>query len=90
MLLQSPVLKLADLSSVRMWMIAGGFLAQHLRKEMQDHLLYGALIMTYGMTEIGGLMSTTLPFQKPSNSVGKISANMRLKVSFRQQKYLTI
>lgn len=80
MLVQSPVLKLADLSSIRMYLVGGGFMPSHLRQAIQDHLLYGALIVTYGMTEIGGLISTTLPFQKPSNSVGKITPNMKLKV----------
>lgn len=80
MLVQSPVLKLADLSSVRVFTVGGGFLAQHLRKTLQDHLLYGTLIVTYGMTEIGGIAATTLPFQKASNSVGKISPNTRMKV----------
>lgn len=80
MLVQSPVLKLADLSSVRIYLVGGGFLAQHLRRTLQDHLLYGTLIVTYGMTEIGGVAATTLPFQKASNSVGKITPNTRMKV----------
>lgn len=80
MLVQSPVLKLADLSSIRLYLIGGGFLAQHLRKTMQDHLLYGALVITYGMTETAGIIAATQPFQKPSNSVGKVSPNTRIKV----------
>lgn len=46
MLLQSPVLKLADLSSVRVYVIGGGFLADNLRSQLQDHLLYGTIIFT--------------------------------------------
>jgi acyl-coenzyme A synthetase/AMP-(fatty) acid ligase len=80
MLLKSPYLQLADLSSMRLYLVGGGFLDESLRKSMQDHLLYGALIVTYGMTEMAGLISLTQPFQKPSNSVGKIVPNMKLKV----------
>lgn len=80
MLLKSPYIKLADLSSVRLYLVAGGFLDETLRKSLQDHLLYGALIVTYGMTEMAGLISLTQPFQIPSNSVGKIIPNMKLKV----------
>lgn len=80
MLVQSPVVKLADLSSVRMYLVGGGFIPAHLRMSMQDHLLYGALIVTYGMTEIGALIAGTAPFEKPSNSTGKISPNTKLKV----------
>lgn len=79
-LVQSPVVKLADLSSVRLYLIGGGFLAQNLRTALQDLLLYGSIIFTYGMTEIGGMAASTLPFQKPSNSSGKISLNTKLKV----------
>lgn len=81
MLVQSPVLKLADLSSMRLYLVGGGFLAQHLRETLQDHLLYGALIMTYGMTEMAGVVASTQPFQKPANSVGKIAPNMKIKVA---------
>lgn len=81
MLVQSPVYKLADLSSIRLYLVGGGFLAQHLRETLQDHLLYGALIMVYGMTEMAGIVTSTQPFQKPSNSVGKIMPNMKIKVS---------
>lgn len=80
MLVQSPVMKLADLSSVRICFIGGGSLDKEMRETMQDHLLYGALIMTYGMTEVGRIIATTLPFQAPSNSVGKIGPNAKLKV----------
>lgn len=81
MLLQSSFLQLADLSSIRLYLVGGGFLDELLRKLMQDHLLYGALVVTYGMTEMAGLISFTPPFQKSSNSVGKIVPNMKLKVS---------
>lgn len=80
MLVQSPVLKLADLSTIRTFLVGGGFLAQHLREAIQDHLLYGTIVMTYGMTEVGTIIAATLPFQNPSNSVGKITPNMQIKV----------
>jgi 4-coumarate--CoA ligase len=82
MLVQSPVLKLADLSTVRIYLVGGGSLAESLRTTLQDHLLYGTSIFTYGMTEIAGLVSSTTPFQKASNSSGKISPNMKIKVKF--------
>ena len=72
---------MADLSSVRLYMVGGGYLVDHLRKFLQDHLLYGALVVAYGMTEIAGVVSTTVPFQKISDSVGKISINTKIKVS---------
>lgn len=80
MLLQSPWLKLADLSSIRLHLIVGGFMDEGLRKAMQDHLLYGALLVTYGMTEMAGLIALTQPFQSASNSVGKIVPNTKMKV----------
>jgi 4-coumarate--CoA ligase len=86
MLVQSPALPLADLSSVRLYLVAGGFCAQNLRETLQDHLLYGALVVTYGMTETGTIIASTMPFQKPSNSVGKISVNMQMKVRCSSRK----
>lgn len=81
LIVRSPALKLADLSSVRLYMVGGGYLVDHLRKSLQDHLLYGVLLVTYGMTEIAGLVSITVPFQNISDSVGKISINTKVKVS---------
>lgn len=83
MLIQSPWIKLADLSSIRIHLIGGGFMDESLRKSMQDHLLYGALIVSYGMTELAGLIAFTQPFQSASNSVGKIVPNTKMKVRKR-------
>jgi 4-coumarate--CoA ligase len=81
MLLQSPVIKLADLSSVRMQIVAGGFIDESLRKAMQEQLLYGAVLVSYGMTEVAGIIAVTAPFQPFTNSSGKITPNFKLKVS---------
>jgi 4-coumarate--CoA ligase len=80
MFVQSPVMRLADLSSIRLFFVGGGFLGKELREILQDHLLYGTLIVTYAMTEIGRTMAMTFPFQAPSNSTGKIAPNLKLKV----------
>jgi 4-coumarate--CoA ligase len=80
LLVQSPVLKIADLSSIRVHIVGGGFLPANLRQAMQDHLFYGALVVSYGMTELAGIAAVTQPFQPVSNSVGKISPNMKMKV----------
>lgn len=80
LLVHSPVLQLADLSSIRKFFVGGGFIGQHLRQSLQDQLLYGTVVVAYGMTEIGGLISSTVPFQQPSNAAGKIQPNVRMKV----------
>jgi len=80
LLLQSPCLQLADLSSVRMWVIGGGAADTAIRKRLQDHLLYGSIIVTYAMTEVGPLISSTGPFEKISNSSGRLSPNFKIKV----------
>lgn len=81
LLVRSPVLKLADLSSIRVYLVGGGYLSPNLRKTVQEHLLYGTILVTYGMTELGGLVSVTLPFQPPSSSSGKVSPNTQVKAS---------
>lgn len=86
MFVQSPVMRLADLSSIRIFFVGGGFLEQELRETLQDHLLYGTLIVTYAMTEIGRTIAMTMPFQKSSNSSGKIAPNLKLKVRRRHFK----
>lgn len=85
MLLQSPVLKLADLSSVRMWLFVGGFADESLRKGLQDHLLYGSIVVTYGMTELGPLAAATGAFERISSSSGKLSPNYKVKVGKLQR-----
>lgn len=82
MFVQSPVMRLADLSSIRLFLVGGGFLGKKLRETLQDHLLYGTLIFTYAMTEVGRVIAMTLPFQKPSDSTGKIAPNLKMKVKF--------
>lgn len=78
---QSPELKLADLSSVRALVVGGSALPDFIRASIQEHLLNGYLYFGYAMTEIGTI-STTLPLQKTSNSVGNILPNYMLKVNF--------
>lgn len=80
MMLHSPVLKLADLSSIRLWMFAGGAVEKSLRKAWQDHLLYGSIIVTYGMTELGGLAAITDVFPISNNSSGRLVPNLKIKI----------
>lgn len=80
LLVQSPVLQLADLSSIRKCTVVGGFMPQHLREAMQDHLLYGSVVVTYGITEVGRLISSTASYQTQSESAGMLSTNTRVKV----------
>lgn len=87
MLVHSPVLKLADLSSIRMFIVGGGFIGHHLRQSLQDLLLYGAVMVTYAMTEVCSLISATLLFQEHSNAAGMIQANIRIKVRRLESNY---
>ena len=80
LLLQSSVIKNADLSSLRANILTGGQMDVSLRKAMQAYLPNGSVIMTYANTESGGVISTTIPFEEQSNSVGKVSANLKVKV----------
>lgn len=81
MLVQAPILKLADLSSIRMHIVVGGFIDESLRTLMQEHILYGALLVTYGMTEVASMICLTEPFRKLSNSSGFITPNFKIKVN---------
>lgn len=85
MLTQSPAIKLADLSSIRLYVIGGGFVGQHLRQSLQDHLLYGSVMVVYAMTETCGQISQTVPFQEASNSVGKVQPNVQIKVKLNDR-----
>ncbi|CAG9797793.1 unnamed protein product [Chironomus riparius] len=80
LLLQSPYLKFADFSSIRVWIMGGGAANTLIRKGLQDHILYGTIVMTYGMTEVGPIISSTGPFETISNSSGKLSPNFKVKI----------
>lgn len=80
LLLQSPVIQNADFKSLRANILTGGPMDVSLRKAMQAYLPNGSVIMTYSTTECGGVISSTIPFEKQSNSVGKVSANFKVKV----------
>lgn len=63
-----------------MFMVTGGGMPQHMRQSLQDHLLYGSVLMLYGMTEVAGVVASTIPFQPTSNSVGQLASNYKMKV----------
>jgi 4-coumarate--CoA ligase len=81
LLLRYPGLKMADFSSVRGMVITGGVAQEHLRKQMQEYLLSGVVIVAYGMTEAAGLFTSTMPFDKPSLSIGRPTKDIDLKVN---------
>lgn len=82
LLLQSPEAKLADLSSIRLYSIGGGFLPKSLRDDLQDRLPKSIVSVSYGMTELGGVSyGVAIPsLQKSSHFSGKIAPNVMLKV----------
>lgn len=80
LLLQYPGLKMANLQSIRALVVTGGICQEHLRKQMQEYLLYGTVLVAYGMTELATSVTSTMPFEKPSLSIGRPLKNIEMKV----------
>uniref|UniRef100_A0A336M4T4 CSON003268 protein n=1 Tax=Culicoides sonorensis TaxID=179676 RepID=A0A336M4T4_CULSO len=68
-----------DFSSIQLFILGGSFVSDNLRKRLQKHLKNGVVIVTYGLTEIGGLASLTFPVIK-LGSVGTLRPRMMAKI----------
>ncbi|XP_037024908.1 luciferin 4-monooxygenase-like [Bradysia coprophila] len=88
LLLKSEIVKKADFSSIFVAILAGGPMDVSARKEFQKYLKVGSIVMTYSMTETGSLISSTAPFEPITNSCGKPSANIKIKIIDQDGKSL--
>lgn len=79
-LLKSEIIKKADFSTIWATLLVGGPMDVSLRKEFQKYLKIGTIIMIYGSTENGSAISSTAPFEPATNSCGKPSPNIKVKV----------
>lgn len=80
LLLKSEIIKKADFSSIWLAMLGGGPMTVDARKEFQKYLKIGSIVMVYSMTETGSLISSTTPFEPITESCGKPSPNIRIKI----------
>jgi 4-coumarate--CoA ligase len=49
----------ADLSSLKVFSTGGMFVTEHLRRKLQSRLANGNVVVAYGMTELGGILTST-------------------------------
>lgn len=80
MLTESPRFQTTDFSKLKYIKTGGIYVSENLRRIVQDKLTNGSILVGYGMTEFGGLLSETLPGSEISSSVGVPSANTEVKI----------
>lgn len=78
LLLHSPIIKKADLSSIRLYFCGGSTVPQHFLDQMNSLLKNGISCNGYGMTEIGGGIAGNITGKK--SSVGFLMANIDVKI----------
>lgn len=76
----SPKFKTADLSSINVFTTGGLFISEQLRRTLQSGLPNGKVIVAFGMTEVGGIVSETRPHDALSSSVGRPAINTQIKI----------
>lgn len=77
---ESPRFKSADLSSIRVFTSGGLFLCEQLRRALQNRMSNGKVVIGYGMTEMGGILTETNPRDEISSSVGRPAVNTQIKI----------
>lgn len=72
----------SDLESLKLIISIGGYLPSNLIQKLNDLLPTCILLTTYGMTEIGGSASMTMPkeLEKYPGTVGRLVAGTELKL----------
>jgi acyl-coenzyme A synthetase/AMP-(fatty) acid ligase len=78
-LLRNPRFKTADLSSLSMVFTGGSPLNEKLRSDFDEHLPNGKVGFGYGLSEVGGMVTSDLFGSKPG-SCGLLGPNTRVKV----------
>lgn len=79
LMINSPKWKEANLSSIKYYFVGGSFTSESIRHELQQKLS-GSVLVGYGMTEVGGVISIASVGEKLSKTVGKLATNVELKI----------
>ncbi|CAO1417058.1 unnamed protein product [Diamesa serratosioi] len=79
LMIQSPNWEVANLSSIKSYLVGGSFTSETIRHELQKKL-NGTVIVGYGMTEVCGIITIAQLSDKQSTTVGKLSNNVELKI----------
>lgn len=72
MLVESKRFAKADLSSLKVFSTGGMFISEHLRGKLQSRLVNGYVVVAYGMTELGGIITSTDVGDTISSTVSEI------------------
>lgn len=78
LLLQSPLIEEANLTSVRVYSCGGSPLPQHLNDKMQKYIKYGIILHNYGLSELCGGISMNMAGVK--SSVGQLMPQVSVKI----------
>lgn len=78
LLVQSPLIEEANLTSVRAYFCGGSPLPQHLNDKMKKYMKYGIIIHSYGLSEICGYVSVNIAGDK--SSVGQLFPQISVKI----------
>lgn len=88
LLLQSPLIEEANLTSVRAYFCGGSHLPQHLNDKMKKYMKYGIIVHSYGLSEICGGISINMAGVK--SSVGQLLPQISVKIISDDGKLLGV
>ncbi|XP_063703824.1 uncharacterized protein LOC134833439 [Culicoides brevitarsis] len=78
--IKSETIKKVSLDSLKLMSSSGEHLSDKICKEMQNYLKNGIVGSIYGMTDIGGILTTLAYGKIAPKSVGKIAQNVLMKI----------
>lgn len=78
--LHCPKIETACLDSLYIVMITGKPLSPHMKVQLEKYLTCGAIVQTYGMTEMAGTITSSLYSSDKEGSAGVLVDNTRAKI----------
>lgn len=78
--LRCPKIEETNFDSLYVVMITGKPLSPHMKVKLEQYLTAGAVVSTYGMTEMAGTITSTLYSSEKEGSAGLLVDNTRAKI----------
>lgn len=78
--LHCPKIETTDFSSLYVVIVTGKPLSRHMKLKFEEYLIAGAVVTTYGMTEMAGTITSSLHSSEREGSCGVLVDNYRAKI----------
>lgn len=80
MIMNSDRFEKTDFSSIRYFTVGGSKVPFHVKNELNRRLPNGEVVIVYGMSEIGGIITYDFPITRGKDIVGRLCDGIRAKI----------